>query len=71
MEIDNIFDSTIHFKNTDTKIRSIAFQKNKDTITASVIFKNRDNGEYSFTLDETPVDPMLKLLKEIYTYFWR
>ena len=71
LEIDNIFDSTVQFNNVDTKIRSIMFCKEKDYITADVTFKNRDSGEYSFTLEETPTDPLLKLLKEIYVYFWR
>lgn len=71
LEIDNIFDSTVHFNNVDTKIRSIMFCKEKDYITADVTFKNREKGEYKFNLRDNIVDPLINTLKEVYLYFYK
>ena len=71
LEIDNIFDSTVHFNNVDTKIRSIMFCKEKDCITADVTFKNREKGEYKFNLRDNIGDPLINTLKEVYLYFYK
>lgn len=62
--------NTINYKGEDTNFKSVYFQEEKyGDVIASVEFKNGISQDFLFNLKDTIIDPILRLLKEIYIEF--